>query len=187
MSYLFDPDFLHQTARSVIDRPITEMIPAITRALASEYPGHILPEASHRWILNNAGGAMGSMLVLHASLTEYIIIFGTPIGTEGHSGRYWAKDYFMILDGEQWSYSPGDLEREVYKPGDLHVLPPGTAQGYRIPDRCWALEYARGFIPAMLPFGLMDTLTSTLDVRSLLQTMWVYGHSTARELLRGKI
>lgn len=129
MGYIFDPKFLHETAREVIGQPIDEMIEGIAARLSERYPGHIRDD--RRWILSNAGGAMGSMLVLHASLTEYVIIFGTPIGTEGHTGRYMAEDYFIILEGEQWAYSPGALEREVYRPGDLHVLPAARPRATR--------------------------------------------------------
>ena len=127
------------------------------------------------------------MTLLHSSITEYIIIFGSPIGTEGHSGRFLAEDHFFILEGEQWAYGPGPLARLVFRPGDCHVLPRGHAEGYRMPDRCYALEYARGFIPAMLPFGLADSLTSTLDLRTVARTFRLYGRAVVRELLLGKL
>ena len=43
----------------------------------------------------------------------------------------------------QWAYSAGAVEREVFKAGDQHYLPRGHAKQYRMPDACWALEYAR--------------------------------------------
>ncbi len=187
MGYIFDPQVLGRVARSVIGQPLELMVEQIAEQLEREYPGHVRKPEDRPWVLNNAGGAMGMMTVLHASITEYVIVFGSPIGTEGHSGRFWAEDHFFILEGEQWAYSEDSPVKEVYRPGDCHVLPKGLAQGYRMPDRCFALEYARGFIPAMLPFGFADMTVSTLDFRSIAKTVAIYGKSTVKELLQGKV
>lgn len=185
MGYIFDVDVLHRVVTDALGQPIDRMIETIAAELHEVYPGHI--NENPPWVLNNAGGAMGAFALLHASITEYLIVFGTPIGTEGHSGRHLATDYFIMLEGEQWSFTPGSTEREVYKPGDIHVLPAGSVQGYRIPERGWALEYARGFIPSMMPFGLADVLSSTLDFPSFGKTLGIYAKAVVRELLQGKI
>jgi C-8 sterol isomerase len=92
-----------------------------------------------------------------------------------------------VLEGEHWTYGEGQLDKDVHRPGDMAHLGPGQAKGYRMPDRCFALEYARGAIPLMLPFGLADTFSSTLDVRSLARTLGVYTRFTLRELAQGKV
>ncbi len=187
MAYVFEPEILLQVARGALDEKLAveDLIAKVINELGKRYPRHI--NASPRWLFNNAGGAMGAMCVLHASLTEYVIIFGTPVGTEGHSGRFFTDDYFMILAGEQWAFRAGQFSREVYRPGDMHHMPRRQVKQYKIPESCWALEYARGPIPTMLPFGLADTFTSTLDFSSLVETLWVYTKSAAKELLQGKI
>lgn len=63
----------------------------------------------------------------------------------------------------------------------------GVAQQYRMPAECWALEYARGNIISMLPFGLGDTLTSTMDFVTLYQTLEVAVIGTFTNLWRGKV
>lgn len=53
----------------------------------TRYPGHILPDEDLQWVFVNAGGWMGSMCLVHASLTEYLLLFGTAVDTGGHSGE----------------------------------------------------------------------------------------------------
>ncbi|CAO3651342.1 unnamed protein product [Cunninghamella blakesleeana] len=186
--YIFDQYELQRIAQKNIELYKNDtrlMINKIAEDLNEKYPGHI--ELKEDWVFNNAGGAMGSMWILHGSVTEYVIIFGTPVGTEGHTGRFLADDYFIMLEGEQWAYSAGELTREVFKVGEMHHLPRGHCQQYKIPEHGFALEYARGWIPLMLPFGFFDTFFSTVDFQTLAKTVYLYGKAIIGELIRGKI
>lgn len=122
--YVFDPIFLHELSKDAVtthgnatNLVISHIISNLTQTYttADEAPRVALQTAvtPENWVFNNAGGAMGAMLIIHASITEYLIIFGTPLGTEGHTGRHTADDYFNILFGEQWAFTPGALEKEV--------------------------------------------------------------------------
>jgi len=190
--YVFDPVHLHELQLSALAASPNDtagMISHIVTNLTATYPRtHIsINTDSSEWVFNNAGGAMGAMYVIHASITEYLIIFGTPLGTEGHSGLHPADDYFHILVGEQWAFQPGALEMERYRPGDVHLMRRGVAKQYKMHEGCWAMEYARGWIPLMLPFGFADTLTSTLDFPTLYNTIRISAREMTKNLLLGKI
>jgi len=114
---------------------------------------------TEEWMFNNHGGAMGAMYIIHASITEYLIIYGTPLGTEGHTGIHTADDYFNILVGEEWLFSPPNLTMTVYKPGDLNLMPRGSSpKQYKMHKGCFALEYARGkYIFLFLSLAIADS------------------------------
>jgi C-8 sterol isomerase len=75
---------------------------------------------------------------------------------------------------------PGEFEPEVYPQGSVHHLRRGEVKQYKMETECFALEYARGWIPLMMGFGFADGLTSTLD----LPTLWATGRITAREMVK---
>ena len=181
MAYVFDPNDLREAAKVGVGLPRDDMFDAVAQALDTRYPGRIARERD--WIFNTAGGATGSLTFLYASLSEYLIFFGSPIGAQGFTGRYsFVEDWFWILEGEVWYASEGATDREVYKAGDEVRLGKGAAKVYRIVDNAWALEYARGAIPTMLPFGLAHTMFTTLDYRLAFRTMWIYGGHVMRSL-----
>ena len=115
-TYVFSPATLQQICQTSISKfgNDTELLMRdIVSSLQEEYGNAVLPWEGNKWVLNNAGGAMGAMMILHASLTEYLIFFGTPVATEGHTGVHLADDYFTIIKGEQRAFVPGELYARV--------------------------------------------------------------------------
>lgn len=185
--FIFDTEHLHDLAKRSIathGNDTRNIVGYIVNELHSMHPSNV--NLKEEWIFNNAGGAMGAMYIIHASVTEYVIIFGTAVGTEGHTGRHTGDDYFHILTGTQMAYVPGEYEPEIYPPGSVHHLVRGTAKQYKMPDGCFALEYVRGWVPPMLFFGFADGLTSTLDIPTLWRTTWVTAREMIGNLLVGK-
>ena len=185
MGYIFDPDKLHHMAQRVVGMPREQLITQLVSDIAEAYPGYI--STKQNWIFNLAGGATGSMMVLHGSLTEYLIIFGSSIGTEGYSGRYRLDIHDYMLDGEMWVYV-GDrpTERITYKPGDHAKLPRGMTKAWKSPENAWMLEYGRGNVPSCLPVGLGGAVFSAVEPKIVWDTVKEYGGQTIRNLLKGK-
>ena len=185
MAYIFDPQVLRNVCADRLGPPPREAISSITEELARMYPGHI--ETREDWFFNIAGGATGIMTVLHGSLSEYLIWFGTPVGTEGFSGRYHLDIYDVALSGQFWVYDEDDpLQRKVYMPGELAHLRRRRVKGFRISEDCWVLEYGRGPVPTCLAMGLSGAVLS-LDGGIIWKTVRNYGRLVIKELLHGKI
>ncbi len=188
--FAFDPSVLHKCAQRAVaysTTNTTERIEYLMGLLREIYPKPGLIADKQDWSFNNAGGVMGSMVMVHVSVTEYIIIFGTALGSNGHSGRFLVDDYFMLLEGEQWTQRAGETEMRRYEPGSINRLEKGDSFQYRMPGRCYAMEYARGWIPTMMPFGLIEVFTSTLDFHTLWRTLVIYTKLVGWNLLHGKV
>ena len=172
MAYVFDPDVVHECALACLDKPKPAMFEAFAAAMEGRYPDRL--DLDQPWIFSNAGGAMIQMKLYYASIFEYIMIWGTPIGSEGHSGRHAVGFWDTVIDGEMWYYGEGQFERRVYRPADRVYVGPRQARGMNFTDGVWAVEYARGPLPLSVPFGVADELLSTLDVATAVQTLSIY-------------
>lgn len=178
MDYLFDPDVIHECALAGIGKPKPAMFDAIADAMEARYPGRI--DRSQPWLYSIAGGAMIQMKLYYASVFEYLMIWGTPIGSEGHSGRHAVGFWDTVIDGETWYYAEGQFEKRVYRPGDRIWVGPGQARAMNFTDGVWAVEYARGPLPLSVPFGLADEILSTLDFATAGLTLGIYTSLIAR-------
>jgi hypothetical protein len=186
MGYVFDPHVIHDIARGAVGLRHDEMCRHVIDKLAERYPRYV--ERRISWVYNYTGGATGILNLIHASLSEYVFIYGSPIGTEGFSGRYLVEIYDCVLAGEMWTYRTDSLaSKNVYGPGDISVMPRGVVEGWRLTEGAWLLEYARGPIPTMLPLGLIGSVLGTMDAPTVGKTLWLYGRQVTRNLLRGKI
>jgi len=173
----------HLTPTQTLNATVTH----IRSELARRYPDHI--DTSHDvWVTNLAGGFKTSMLIMHASLTEYVMIWGSQAATTGHSGRNVATFDDWLLSGRGRWWPEGGLEHRDEHPGDhIHTtfLSGGIVQ---LDAGTFMLEYCHGYIPMLLPFGLGDALFSSMDAVTLARSLYAYGRLALKELfLNGKV
>ncbi|XP_040977518.1 uncharacterized protein LOC121233006 isoform X5 [Aquila chrysaetos chrysaetos] len=115
--YEFTPAEIAQLARHHAGLDHELAFSKIIVELRKKHPGHILPDEDLQWMFVNAGRWMGSMCLLHASLTEYVLLFGTAVDTGGHSGRYWADISNTVISGTFQQWKEGTTRSEIYYPG----------------------------------------------------------------------
>jgi hypothetical protein len=171
MSYRIEPEVLHKVAKQVVDLPLDggELITRAIQLLADEYPDLIDPTPG-RWVGSKAGGILGKVRFLYFSPREYVVIFGTPTGTQGFSGRYkHVQIHKFLMAGRIDSY---DVESEdntatTVLPGDHACLEKGHARGLTIHPGSWHIEYGRGAVATTLPFAMVDTLLVSLEFESV--------------------
>jgi len=180
-NFVFDPEILYEISKKGIGKPKEEMFEIVHQELQRLYPNHIWTK--RHWLWFNSGGWMGTMCFLHASLTEYVILFGAPNPTSGHSGRYPLEVSDFVMEGEYYTSYEFSTDANCYKAGDRSYLPSMRACNFCIRDHAWMLEYGRGLLPLSLPFQMAGTFSSTLDFVSLFRTQFIYAKYLLYELI----
>jgi hypothetical protein len=171
MTYKIDPDVLHTVAKEVVGLPLAsgELITRAVQLLADHYPDLIDPTPG-RWVGSKAGGILGKVRFVYFSPREYIVIFGTPTGTQGFSGRYkHVQIHKFLLAGQIDSYDveSDDTTATTILPGDHATMEKGHARGLTIHPGSWHIEYGRGAVATTLPFAMVDTWLVSLELESV--------------------
>jgi hypothetical protein len=184
--FVFNPRTLHEISQKGLGKSLEQAFEIINDELAKAYPDYVVK--NQKWIFNNAGGGMAQLKLMHASIREYVIFWGTCVGTEGHSGRYRSEIFDFMLRGEMRCEYEGVFQPEVHVPGGKPAyLGSKVVKHYVIERDAFMFEYCRGNIVKMLPFGLMDSLLSSLDLRTIGRLICNYGKLTVKNLfLNGK-
>lgn len=76
--YVFDTQHLHDLSKRAIANHGNDTRAVVAQIVGELSQGPAAPyvNLNEEWVFNNAGGAMGAMYIIHASITEYLIIFG---------------------------------------------------------------------------------------------------------------
>jgi C-8 sterol isomerase len=180
MPYLFDPDVIDEIGQRHVGRPIGEAVSGVGADLLAKYADRV--HLDMPLFLNSAGGIMYQIKLFAMTPSEYVMICGTSVGSSGHSGRHPVAFWDTILSGEARYMHEGELERRSYAAGARVFVDRWQSATIDFPDHCWMLEYARGALAALLPFGLANTLFNTLDFASAWRTARVYATLTRRHL-----
>jgi len=186
----FEPDELERLVHETLEwRRQTQPYPALddtydhlVRAIDSRYPGLI--QWPSKWLWNRSAGFLQAVAILYVSLTEYMLITGTPLPTNGGSGPFSGEIYDWVIEGEIVSFRPGQFEREPTRPGECDYLPQGMMKGAAITDHYWALEYGRGSVISMWPSTLFGSLLVDCNVKNLGELMSTAAAQQVRNLLR---
>lgn len=168
-SYRIDPDALGKIASEVVGLQGDDLINEAIRLLAAEYPGLIDPTPG-RWVGSKAGGILGKVRFLYFSPREYLVIFGSPTGTQGFSGRYKrVRIHKFLIAGQIDSYDieSNDTTVMTLRPGEHTCMEKGRARGITIHPGSWHIEYGRGAVATTLPFAMVDTLFVSLEFESV--------------------
>ena len=115
---------------------------------------------------SKAAGILGKVRFLYFSPREYIVLFGSPTGTQCFSGRYKRVQIHNFLMAGQIDQESDEMLPMTLRPGEHTCLDKGHARGLTIHPGPWHIEYGRGAVVTTLPFAMVDTLFLSLEVES---------------------
>src|SRR5580704_7835220 len=119
----FDPVVLDELVQDTIRwRQETMPYPALDETYAhllhgieSRYPGRI--QWPSTLLFNRSAGFLQAVAILYVSMSQYMLIPGSRVATNGGGRPFRGELFDWVIDGEIISYWRGQFERHPTKPG----------------------------------------------------------------------
>lgn len=143
-----------QTVRDHNQSQMQALLLRTRREVEATFPTAVLESPDDAMLWNFAGGALAHYRMLYCSRREYLILFGTPIGAGGFSGRYKIDVHDWTLTGQMRTHLVGDVTPTIMEPGSWAKLMAGDTKIYTADPNTYMLEYARGRIVTAFDFGV---------------------------------
>lgn len=170
--YVFEPDALHEIALRHVGKPPQEIATNLEAELKTTYGPLIHTDMP--WMIQPAGFAMYHVKFLFAAMNEYIGLMGIPIPSTGHSGRGRVTYWDTVLSGSLEGFVPGMHFAYETRAGNRTVTQPLEPNAFAVRDHVFFLEYARGPMLTIEPFGMANHLFSTLDLKTAWRQLRVH-------------
>lgn len=137
------------------------MLLEVQRRLHQRYPEIVLPPSEEGWTFNAVGGSLAEIKVLFCSPREYVALWGSPVQTDGFSGRYAKLDVWdVMLAGRMSSYMPGDGHQAWLYLNDggpdshqTSFLARGDGRHFSLEEGAYMIDYGRGKLLSALRVG----------------------------------
>jgi C-8 sterol isomerase len=162
--YAFEPDSLHEIALRHVDKAPQEIATDLEADFCDAF-GPLI-QTDMPWLIQPAGFAMYHVKFLFAAMNEYVALMGIPIPSTGHSGRGRVTYWDTVLSGSMEGFVPGMHFAFPTKTGNRTVTQPLEPNAFVVRDHVFFLEYARGPLLTIEPFGLANHIFSTLDFKT---------------------
>ncbi|MEM1007529.1 MAG: hypothetical protein AAGJ35_00865 [Myxococcota bacterium] len=131
--------------------------------------------AQLRWSFYGYPGMPLLCCPLYLSGSERLMLWGTPMHTQGTLGRLPSQRQIIVLDGEIRHARPSCFVRERVRAGEQFTISAGHSELIEVPDHLWVLEYARGWTTLSFSMELLELWWQRLDLSLILQHCGAFG------------
>ncbi|XGW11574.1 hypothetical protein V3C99_012786 [Haemonchus contortus] len=162
-----------ENAASAVSRLSTDLRRAYGPVIAAETS----------WLPLNLGHLPLKMLFLHASITEFIAVIGTPYPVSGRIGMHWANCTCTVVSGgigrvPDLGHIP---KKENFNPGENFRHGQFESHVYSFGPDSYAVCYGRGLMPVSGLWAATGALSHG-EPLSFGRLMYVYGHEAFNQL-----